>query len=103
MSGFEDGLSSGEDDSGDELFTSGLFKVKESDKSAKEEKTQPEKQEDTLAFIRGECSSLRNEDDRGLLESLKEAWNDPKKSTDEKWLIDFFVNERFVSTFFILM
>ncbi|XP_045136105.1 protein KRI1 homolog isoform X2 [Portunus trituberculatus] len=94
MSGFEDGLSSGEDDSGDELFTSGLFKVKESDKSAKEEKTQPE-QEDTLAFIRGECSSLRNEDDRGLLESLKEAWNDPKKSTDEKWLIDFFVNERY--------
>ncbi|KAK8389264.1 hypothetical protein O3P69_020896 [Scylla paramamosain] len=95
MSGFEDGLSSDEDDSGDELLTSGLFKVKESDKSSKEEKTQPKNQEDALAFIRGECSSLKNEDDRGLLESLKEAWNDPKKSADEKWLIDFFVNERY--------
>ena len=53
-------------------------------------------QEDALAFVRGECSSLTNEDDRGLLEGLKEAWSDPKKSKDEKWLIDFFVNERCV-------
>lgn len=51
-----------------------------------------------MAFIRGECSSIKNEEDRGLLEGLKEAWSDPKKSKDEKWLIDFFVNERFVGT-----
>lgn len=95
MSDFEDGLSSDGDDSGDELLTSGLFKVKESDKSKKMEKMQSKNQEDALAFIRGECSSLKNEHDRGLLESLKEAWNDPKKSADEKWLIDFFVNERY--------
>ena len=41
MSGFDDGLNSDADDSGDELLTSGLFKVKESDKSPKEEKIQP--------------------------------------------------------------
>lgn len=96
MSGFEDGLSSDEDDSGDELLTSGLFKVKESAKPTEErEKVQAKDEEDAMAFIRGECSSIKNEEDRGLLEGLKEAWSDPKKSKDEKWLIDFFVNERY--------
>lgn len=60
-------------------------------------------EEDVLAFIRGECSSLKNEEDRGLLEGLKEAWNDPKNSADEKWLIDFFVNERCVGLLFCIL
>lgn len=57
-------------------------------------------QENPLAFIRGESSTVKNEEDRVLLEGLKKVWNDPKKSKDEKWLIDFFVNERFVPQFF---
>ncbi|KAG0730379.1 Protein KRI1 [Chionoecetes opilio] len=51
--------------------------------------------EDALAFVRGDSSSLKSEEDRGLLEGLKEAWSDPKKTRDDKWLIDFFVNERY--------
>lgn len=58
-------------------------------------------QEDPLAFIRGETSALNSKEDIGLLEGLKEAWSDPKKSEDEKWLIDYFVNERFVGRVFV--
>lgn len=57
MSDFEDGLSSDGDDSGDELLTSGLFKVKESDKSEKMEKMQS-KVFLTSNEIKSDCSGL---------------------------------------------
>lgn len=93
VSGFEDGLSSDEDDGSDALLKSGLFKVKETPKPSKE--VEAESQEDPLAFIRGESSSVKNDEDRDLLEGLKKVWSDPKRSKDEKWLIDYFVNERY--------
>ncbi|XP_045609159.2 protein KRI1 homolog [Procambarus clarkii] len=93
ITGFGDGDSS-DDDDGDGLFTSGLFKVKECPQHKKEDTSKTA--DDVLAFVKGESSTINNPKDKNLLEGLRNAWNDPKLSRDDKWLADYFLNKRYL-------
>ncbi|XP_042233020.1 protein KRI1 homolog [Homarus americanus] len=91
----EDDKGNDDDDDDDGLLTSGLFKVKE--KSPKKKKEEPsEVADDVVAYVKGESSTISNEKDKGLLEGLKSAWNDPNLSSENKWLADYFLNKRYL-------
>ncbi|KAK4307431.1 hypothetical protein Pmani_020820 [Petrolisthes manimaculis] len=89
---FEDGMKSDDEDNDDDgLLASGLFKVKT------DEKDKPRKlDDDAVAFVKGDITSLKNASDKNWLEGLKEAWNSPNLPKADKWLADFFLNKRYL-------
>lgn len=81
-------------DDGNGLLTSGLFKVKECPPKKTEEPL--EAVDDAVAFVKGESSKISSDRDKDLLEGVRNAWNNPNLSKDDKWLADFFVNKRYL-------
>ncbi|XP_066966470.1 protein KRI1 homolog isoform X2 [Macrobrachium rosenbergii] len=89
---FDDGLDDSDDDDGDGLFTSGLFKPKED----KIEETQETPKNEAVEFVKGKKSALGDEKQQEVLETLKNVWSSDKLSKKDKWLVDFFLNERYL-------
>ncbi|XP_063608041.1 protein KRI1 homolog [Penaeus indicus] len=91
INGFKNDVESSDDD---DLFTSGLFKVKESQKV--EKKQEEEEEEDVINFVKGKKKSLKDKEDEAILQTLREKWSNPNISRDEKWLADFFLNQKYL-------
>ncbi|XP_047469569.1 protein KRI1 homolog [Penaeus chinensis] len=91
INGFKNDVESSDDD---DLFTSGLFKVKESQKV--EKKHEEEDEEDVINFVKGKKKSLKDKEDEAILQTLRDKWSNPNISKDEKWLADFFLNQKYL-------
>ncbi|XP_037778872.1 protein KRI1 homolog [Penaeus monodon] len=91
INGFKNDVESSDDD---DLFTSGLFKVKESQKA--EKKQEEEDEEDVINFVKGKRRSLKDKEDEAILQTLRDKWSNPNISKDEKWLADFFLNQKYL-------
>lgn len=91
INGFKNDVESSDDD---DLFTSGLFKVKESQKP--EKKQEEEEEEDVINFVKGKKKSLKDKEDEAILQTLRDKWSNPNISKDEKWLADFFLNQKYL-------
>ncbi|XP_068248322.1 protein KRI1 homolog [Palaemon carinicauda] len=89
---FDDGIDDSDDDDGDGLLTSGLFKPKE--ETVEDTKEAP--QNEAIEFVKGKKSMLEDEKEQNVLETVKSAWNSDKLSKKDKWLVDFFLNERYL-------
>ncbi|XP_042877912.1 protein KRI1 homolog isoform X2 [Penaeus japonicus] len=89
INGFKNDIDSSDDD---DLFTSGLFKVKDPQKGKK----QKEQEDDVFDFVKGKKKSLKDKEDESILKTLRDKWNNPNLSKDEKWLADFFLNQRYL-------
>lgn len=50
--------------------------------------------EDVINFVKGKKRSLKDKEDEAILQTLRDKWSNPNISKDEKWLADFFLNQK---------
>lgn len=92
----DDGLDESDGD-GDDLFSSGLFKVKEDSSKGIKEDTNEASENEAVDFVKGVNDSLSDTKNKDILETVKDKWNNEKLSKKDKWLVDFFLNKRYMA------
>ncbi|KAK7076765.1 hypothetical protein SK128_022982 [Halocaridina rubra] len=93
----EDGLEeSDDDDEGDGLLSSGLFKVKEVEKTDQSKSSETAPDDEIVDFVKGVSSSISDPKQRDILENVKNVWTNEKLNKKDKWLADFFLNKRYL-------